>query len=364
MKLDSLKIEQFRGIKNLNMNKLSDVNLLLGNNDAGKTSVLEAIELFEAPSSIDTIIRNAIHRIPSNGLYMRDYYSSLECLLHLFPLDQEHKQISLCAEFDDEICNLQLTGELLHIQRLITEEESRVYPAYINKHKEELTAQDVLTFVGILNSCGKAVPVEVSEFYRYRIPTKQIESLYRPIGYMAPGDHLSGRINSSVYKTSKKQETEIVKLLRLIDSEIEGIKLQPNSTTGGVNQVIEHRRFGNVPLYTYGDGMKKILSLAAAVLMTKGGILLIDEIETSLQASNLKRVFSWLLHACRQFNVQLFATTHSLESISALVSCAVEDVTCELSCYRLEKVHDDTFAKRFSESELDFLVNGRGMDVR
>ena len=110
--------------------------------------------------------------------------------------------------------------------------------------------------------------------------------------------------------------------------------------------------------------MKKILSLAAGVLRAKSGILMVDEIETSLQASNLKHVFTWLLNACKLFDVQLFVTTHSLESVSTLASCAVADTESELTCYRLEKDWDGLFAKRFSESDLDSMVNGRGIDVR
>ena len=181
---------------------------------------------------------------------------------------------------------------------------------------------------------------------------------------MAPGGHLSWNDSARLYQSTKQQEAEIVELLRFIDPEIEGFKLQPNPTTSSLNQTIEHRRFGNVPLYAYGDGMKKIFSLAAHLLDAKDGILLIDEIETSLQSSNLQHVFTWLLHACRQLHVQLFATTHSLEAVSALVSCAVEDTENELVCYRLEADNGHAFAKRFSENDLDSMVNGRGIDVR
>lgn len=42
--MDYLKIDQFRGIQKLQLKKLSGVNLLLGNNDAGKTLVLETVK--------------------------------------------------------------------------------------------------------------------------------------------------------------------------------------------------------------------------------------------------------------------------------------------------------------------------------
>ena len=150
----------------------------------------------------------------------------------------------------------------------------------------------------------------------------------------------------------------------MIDSEIEGIKLVPSEYSNtGSNQVIEHRRYGEIPLYTYGDGMKKILSLASILPGAKGGILLIDEIETSLQSSILSQVFQWLLEACRHYEIQLFVTTHSLEAISTLARCATDYVS-ELACYRLEKYNNNNRVRRYSEQMLDSIVNGSGLDVR
>ncbi len=363
MKFDYLKIEQFRGIKGLELKRLGDVNLLLGNNDSGKTSVLEAVRMFEAPDNIDVILRNSRERLLASRMYMREMYTPVECLWNLFPFSQDVKKIAFQAGIDGVINTLTISGELLHVLRPVSADELRGYVLPSKKGDLPPTEQDVLTFQGDIQYQKDVIPITVDEFYYSKLPLRSVKPTL-PIRYMAPSDHLSGRNNSAVYRTTKKQELEIVKLLKLIDPNIEGFKLEEGSSSFGRNQVIEHKRFGNIPLYTYGDGMKKILSLAANVLGAKDGILLIDEIETSLQASNLKHVFTWLLHACRQFHVQLFVTTHSLEAISALVSCAVENQESELACYRLEADGGQTFGNRFSESDLDSMGNGRGFDVR
>lgn len=363
MRMDYLEIEQFRGIQKLRLNRLGDVNLLLGNNDAGKTSVLEAIKLFESPCSMDAIVRNSMIRL-MNVYFSRDRYTQLESLLDLFPFDQEYKRIALGAGIDGEHCGLTIEGKLGEILQPVSEDELRGNTSYSRRRESMISEREVLTFWGELSFRNETIPFEIDESFRYRLlRTRQLETLW-PIVYVAPGYHLFNRNAYSVFKLSKSQEQEIVGLLQLIDPDIEGFKLQPNSITGGSNQIIEHRRFGDIPLYTYGDGMKKILSLAANVRSAKNGLLLIDEIETSLQVSNLRHVFQWLLSACLHFNVQLFVTTHSLESISALVRCAVEDSDSELACYRLEKDLDQVYAKRFSEHDLNSLVNGRGIDVR
>lgn len=363
MRLDYLEIEQFRGIRGLELKRLGDVNLLLGDNDSGKTSVLEAVKMFEAPEDINIILRNARERLLYSRMYLRDSFTPVECLCNLFPFFQEEKKLTLRAGINGLMEELTVSGELVHVLRPVSESELRGYPTSSREKDKILTEQDVLTLQGEILYQGWTYPYSVDEFFSSRMSMNAIKS-DRTIKYMAPGDHLSGRYNSAVYRTTKKQELEIVELLNLIDPNIEGFKLEEGSTSLSRNQIIEHRRFGNIPLYTYGDGMKKILSLASCVLNAKDGVLLIDEIETSLQASNLKHVFAWLLRACRRFNVQLFVTTHSLEAVSALVSCAVEDRDSELVCYRLEADNGQTFGNRFSEKELDLMVNGRGFDVR
>ncbi len=281
MRMDFLEIEQFRGIRGLELKQLGDVNLLLGDNDSGKTNVLEAIKMFEAPDDIDAIIRNASTRTPSIRSIARDNYTPLEYLLSIFPFAQRYKQVMMSAGIDGEICKFAIEGELAHILRPVPEQEVRgIYPRE-KRMNMLLTEQEVLAFHGKLYSNEESSPVEIDEFYRPQIFLRRAQS-FLPIVYMSPGEHLPVRNNFSIYRTSKVQEGEIVKLLQLIDPEIEGYKLLPNSTTGSSNQTIEHKRFGNVPLYACGDGMKKVLSLAANIMEAKGGILLIDEIETSL----------------------------------------------------------------------------------
>lgn len=360
MRFDFLEIEQFRGVQNLRLKNLGDVNLLLGDNDAGKTTVLEAIKAFEVPNDINRVIYHLNARTRGVGTPNWDNYSVLERLLGIFPLSQKSKKATLHAGIDRRDHTLDIAGELLHIMRPVGIEEV-LYGTAPDEEPEQTTIDcKVPTFSGTLCYDGKSTPFEIDDLYRRKIVIKEPESIV----YLAPGDHLLGKNTASLYTTSKRQETQIVSLLQLIDPDIEGLKLQPGGIPGSLNQTIEHKRFGNIPLYIYGDGIKKILSLAANVLNAKGGVLLIDEIETSLQASNLRHIFTWLFHACRQFHVQLFVTTHSLEAVSALVSCAVKDRESELACYRLEADNGRTFGNRFSESDLDSMVNGRGFDVR
>ena len=227
--------------------------------------------------------------------------------------------------------------------------------------KENNDEREITVFEGVIDLNGSIQEIEVPEDVTYRLPGKRSPSGI--VEYIAPGHHLNGISNRSVFR-HKSWEQETVNLLRIIDPDIEGIKLVPSEYSSEVNnQVLEHRRYGEIPLYTFGDGMKKILSLASILPIARGGVLMIDEIETSLQASNLSKIFRWLLDASRWYEIQLFVTTHSLEAISVLSDCA-SDHESELACYRLEKYNGHSTARRYSERRLDEMVNGSGLDVR
>jgi AAA15 family ATPase/GTPase len=66
-----------------------------------------------------------------------------------------------------------------------------------------------------------------------------------------------------------------------------------------------------------GDGMRKILTFLATIATTKNGVLLIDEIENGLHYSSLSVVWKALFAACKEYNVQIIATTHSYECVEA-----------------------------------------------
>ena len=75
-----------------------------------------------------------------------------------------------------------------------------------------------------------------------------------------------------------------------------------------------------MPVSTYGDGIKRVLMLANAIAQSAGGILLIDEVETAIHAQYYNDIFRFLVKACRQFEIQLFITTHNIEAFNSLLS--------------------------------------------
>ncbi|MEA5419384.1 AAA family ATPase [Spirulina sp. CCNP1310] len=53
--LKSLKIENFRCLPKFELQQLGRLNLLVGTNNSGKTSILEAVQLLNAQSNLESL---------------------------------------------------------------------------------------------------------------------------------------------------------------------------------------------------------------------------------------------------------------------------------------------------------------------
>lgn len=100
-----------------------------------------------------------------------------------------------------------------------------------------------------------------------------------------------------------------------------------NENTMRAVEYVKHTKLGVMPLSTYGDGIKRVLSLANSIAEAAGVILMIDEIETSINYKYYHDIFGFLVKACRQYNVQLFITTHNIEAIDTILEIQNYDET-------------------------------------
>ncbi len=108
-------------------------------------------------------------------------------------------------------------------------------------------------------------------------------------------------------------------LLQLFDSEIVDLLYLKNENTSRAIEYLEHKRLGIMPLASYGDGIKKVLSLANGIASAAGGVLLIDEIETSISYKYYSEIFDFIIMAAEQFDLQVFITTHNVEAIDGIL---------------------------------------------
>lgn len=122
--------------------------------------------------------------------------------------------------------------------------------------------------------------------------------------------------------------------------------------------LVSYGDLGFVPVATLGDGLRRALHFAILIAeLAGGGLLLVDEIEVGLHPTALREVFRWLAGACAAADVQLFATTHSLEAVDAMLDGMPDE---DLIVYRIQA----TEARRFAGDQLRRMRDELGYDVR
>lgn len=115
-----------------------------------------------------------------------------------------------------------------------------------------------------------------------------------------------------------------------------------------------------IPIGSMGDGIWRLLGIALALVQARGGVLLVDEIDTGLHYSVLIDMWRLVFETARQLDVQVFATTHSRDCYEALAAVTEPDRT-EISLQRIERGKREAIA--FSEVEIRQAAE-RGLEVR
>src|SRR5437868_6617271 len=107
-----------------------------------------------------------------------------------------------------------------------------------------------------------------------------------------------------------------------------------------------------LPLRSLGDGMQRMLGIALALVNTRDGMLLIDEIENGIHYSAQLDLWRLIFRLAHRLNVQVFATTHSWDCIEAFQKAAQENEKEEGVLIRLSSRKGEIGVTLFDEEEL------------
>ena len=115
---------------------------------------------------------------------------------------------------------------------------------------------------------------------------------------------------------------------------------------------------------TMGEGFISSLIIISNLLVAawkgKEIIILIDEIENGLYRTALKKLIRTILKLIKEYNIQLFITTHSEEFLKELYKLELDNT---VSLYRMENEKSNIKAIYYSEEEAKELL-AEGWEIR
>jgi predicted ATPase len=153
-----------------------------------------------------------------------------------------------------------------------------------------------------------------------------------------------------------------VQLLQVFDANVVDLDVITSDGRKGIR--VTHRLRGVVDLSSFGDGMRRSAALALTLTRASQGVLLVDEIEAGIHHTLLQSVLAKLLEAATVSQVQIVATTHSLEAVDAVLGCTEQMKAIEsLSAFWVKREDDKHQVRRYDHGQLINLREG-GLDIR
>lgn len=348
--LSSLQIQNFRALKDVKIKKLGRVNLIVGENNSGKSSVLEALRIYA--SGGNPYVLNDILKSHHEGVLIKKYDENKSEFNHEQDIfssffyqrkyPENHEENIKIGEDDN---GLELFYENNFFSLLKVYHKGHL----INNIASNIYLDRGLSLFSLLNKNASILS------FKY-ISTQFIENQELPIYW--------DKIILTNY------ENEVIKSLQIIEPNIEKLAFINKSAISEYRIPMVGLKNSDtpIPLYSMGDGMKRILQLILNLHQAKDGLLLIDEFDNGLHYKVQEKVWSLLFELAERFNVQVFATTHSNDCIRAFSKISQErtDIEGILIQMTKEQYKDGTSqitANTVDESQLQRLLN-LGVDVR
>ncbi|MBF0399095.1 MAG: AAA family ATPase [Desulfobacterales bacterium] len=342
MQYQFFKIHHFRGISSLEVEDLKQINLLVGRNNCGKTSVLEALFLLSGMSNPQLPIN--IHHFRDLMLlndedfsYMFHHLNFETPIILRGKIDNKNREVTinpLLIDYSPHPKNRQKQQDLNNQQEMLTVSTNIV--RLIEGIKLDFKSnQQVFSGQISIKEGNVKLPIEYKEKLRCAYLTPKTIMM-----------HLDKRMEGLLIQ---KKLSSVIDVLKGIEPKLIDIRMG----AGGMIYVdigAEHL----LPLNIMGDGMRRILAILTAIADIKNGVLLIDEIENGLHYKSLNVLWKAVISACKEYNVQLMATTHSYECIEELSNAYIglEPEGDEIRLFRIDKKEDTHTAYKLNTRSL------------
>jgi predicted ATPase len=349
-------IERFRGIPALEIDGVKPITLLVGKNNTGKTSVLEAIFLLcgatnpYMPAVLGQLRGQRITTAGDADSVWRSLFQGMACkepieimgwwnregprTLYLEPLD-------VTTYSDDPSSQLPgAAGEVGGRRRI-----GGLRLRYERGLSEQIVTQAVFD---PLTRQVVAPAIQRDDFVRGTLLSSR--SFF----------NLARDTEQYSFLVRIRREEEVVEALRLIDPRVKGLAVV--SEASGATVYADIGGDSLVPLVVCGEGMLRLFTIVLAVTSSRGGVLLIDEIDNGLHHTVMKELWPVLRKLCAEHSVQLIATTHNEEILRYAITAFATEPDL-FGIFRLDRVADVLKATRY-EGEVLGAVNETGWEIR
>jgi hypothetical protein len=342
--IKSLQIENFRCFQKVNIDDLGVVNLVVGQNAAGKTSLLESIFLpggnydlifrlknwrglttgvpiARSRTEYESLWRDSFFRFsqdqpikisiagsPENKRTLRIYYDPAPNQLQIFPPDKQRGPGDIEPD----------SSAIVPITFEITDASSNVYK---NQPVVHASGQ-------IIASGSGGVPTAKIVFFVSNLLADATYSagLYSQLGI-------------------RNEEHKVKEVLKRVFPNISDLSIFQVGNSGLSVFCTVPNLPEKLPVGLVSSGIHKLLAILLGIASNQNGAVLIDEIENGFHYSVLHKVWEAILEFRKAYNVQLFISSHSKECMKSL-GFFVREAPEQFRLLRAESLDDGSHTVR------------------
>jgi len=327
--LDSLEIHRFRVFRHLQIDRLKQVNLIVGKNNVGKTCLLEALLLYANRGSLLTMRMVLESRDEAKRLLTSSEGDakgrSIRYLFHgRGDLEDQHEPVQIGPiGSPPDMLSIGLIWFRQQLDQHGRQQWQRIPPEDYDAGglllpglSIALGAQPVLSYPLHID-----IP-DLDRVVQLKKP-RQISSIFVPANGL--GREQVNLLWDKIALTDL--ERDVLASLHIIASEVERVNLVGSQE--GDRERIPMAKITDfddpLPLRSLGEGMNRLFGVVLALVNARDGMLLIDEIDSGLHYSAQPDLWRLIFQVARRLNVQVFATTHSWDCVQAFQQAAQED---------------------------------------
>ncbi|MBN8551173.1 MAG: AAA family ATPase [Deltaproteobacteria bacterium] len=339
---NSISVSGYKGLSDLKIFEVPRILLIGGQNNVGKSSLLEAIFMALDRLNPDLLTRHFSFRgVGAVPLTLDSWWRpifgeyNLTSPIKIRLLDSKNKWLEFIVRYDPSFTNynIQQAGTLLQSP---------------NK------------------SSATSIPAPVQALHiSASYGNRQIQDsnlVMQPQGFSfqmnrAEGAAVAGVYISSVSRSSPRDDSvrygqldlenktgPILDIVRLIDPRISDLSVVAIGEGSEIHANVDGFP-RKIPVSLMGDGIGRILSITLSIFVSRSGVVLVDEIENGLHHSKLPEFWTVLTKACIAADCQLVATTHNYECLSAASKSTAE---IDLSCFSYVRLDRSNRGKKLA----------------
>lgn len=339
--LSNLDIKSFRAFQSMELKALKRVNLIVGSNDVGKTSILEALVLMLGGQNDVNHLPQTFRSTPREQ--SRDDFDNFWSWL-FFQKDQT-KPFRLSGNFGESGITLTFKREEHQKGALVCFRAQGTG----NKHMFTYNWDHEPPQVGF-----------------HQIPDGLAKLSVLPVKPTEPS--ADAELFNLVAPLNPSGEEKIESAMREIEPALRRLRYAKLRKSSQPLVYVDLGLPNAIPSTQMGQAFARVLHIYCQLMASGSKVLLIDEIENGIYFANLPKFWRGIFATLADLDVQMFATTHSWECLTAAhrEACQRADKNggiYDLNVIRLDRMDWGIKATEFGKEEMEAAI-ANGWDMR